>query len=112
MKKLTRIQQLMATLFLLVVLASFIGNVLGYWLFQRNAQADLLAESHAKENALLEKLATIEKLQRDTQYHNKAIEQANKENLNLQRALEFHQQLMDKANSVDTPSAKPTQPQH
>ncbi|HEY8941790.1 MAG TPA: hypothetical protein VIM59_16430 [Cellvibrio sp.] len=112
MKKLTRIQQLMATLFLLVVLASFIGSALGYWLFQRNAQADELAESHTKENALLEKLETIEKLQRDTQYHNNTIEQVNKENLNLQRALEFHQHLMDKANSADTPSAKPTHPQH
>ncbi len=112
MKKLTRIQQFMATLFFLVLLASFIGSALGYWLIQRNTHADLLADSHAKENVLLEKLAIIEKLQRDTQYHNKAIEQANKENLNLQRALEFHQQLMDKANSADTPSAKPAQPQH
>lgn len=99
----------MAALFLLVVLASFIGSALGYWLFQRNAHADLLAESQAKENVLLEKLATIEKLQRDTQYHNKAIEQANKENLNLQRALEFHQQLMNKAIGTDALS---TQPHH
>lgn len=112
MKKLTRIQQLMAALFLLVILASFMGSALGYWLFQRNAHADLLTESHARENVLLEKLATIEKLQRDTQYHNKAIEQANKENLNLQRALEFHQQLMNKAIGIDEPSTQTTQPHH
>ena len=98
----------MAVLFLLVVLASFIGNALGYWLVHRDTNTELLAESHAKENALLEKLATIEKLQRDTQYHNKAIEQANKENLNLQRALEFHQQLMNKAIGADTPAVQPT----
>lgn len=112
MKKLTRIQQFMAALFLLVVLASFIGSALGYWLFQRNVHANLLTESHARENVLLEKLATIEKLQRDTQYHNKAIEQANKENLNLQRALEFHQQLMNKAIGTDTSSTQTTQPHH
>ncbi|PUA28529.1 MAG: hypothetical protein B0W54_19005 [Cellvibrio sp. 79] len=106
MKKLTRIQQFMAALFLLVVLASFIGNALGYWLFYRNSFAGQLAESNARETVLLEKLATIEKLQRDTQYHNKTIEHANKENLKLQQALEFHQQLMNKTNSASNTTAQ------
>ncbi len=99
MKKLTRFQHTRVTLFLLIVIASLIGNGAGYWLFK---QENNLPENFAEE--ALAKLDKLEKMQRDLEYRNARFEQANKENRQLHQALEFHQQLLDKSN---TPGAKP-----
>lgn len=98
MKKLTRLQHSRVTLFLLIVIASLIGNGAGYWLFK---QEHNLPENFAEE--ALAKLDKLEKMQRDLEYRNARFEQANKENRQLHQALEFHQQLMDKSSA---PSAK------
>jgi hypothetical protein len=98
MKKLTRLQHTRVTLFLLIVIASLIGNGMGYWLLK---QENNLPENFAEE--ALAKLDKLEKMQRDLEYRNAQFEQANKENRQLQQALEFHQQLLDKSS---TPSTK------
>lgn len=92
MKKLTRVQHARVTLFLSVIIASLIGNGAGYWLFKPENN---LPGNFADD--VLARLDKLEKMQRDQEYRNMQLEQANKEKQQLQRALEFHKQLLEKA---------------
>lgn len=103
MKRLSAVIRTRAILFVLIVIAVVIGNLPSHWLL-RNQMANMSAEIHAAEQKLLTKL---EKLEKDNQYQRKHIEQAQRERAQLQRSIEYHQGLMDRARTLASPSAEP-----
>lgn len=100
MKKLTRIQRANVNLFMLVIIASALGNFIGYATTAHFNDPE--AEYSAREKKLWEKLETLEKLQRDQAYYSKAIEQSHQEKQQLERALEFHQRILERTHSQPT----------
>ena len=100
MKKLTRIQKANVNLFMLVMAASIIGNLIGYAGVNYFSEAN--TEFSSRDEKLLEKLEILEKLQRDQAYYSKAIEQSHQEKQQLERALKFHQQMLEKTSTQST----------
>lgn len=102
MRKLTRAQQNRTWLFLIIFIASLMGNGLGYWLLhQRDKSQEQFFE------IALEKLDRLEKAQRDLQYRSAQFEQAMNEKQQLQRALDAHQQFMENSHRQFAPSDSP-----
>jgi len=89
-----------AILFILVISAVIIGNLLSHLLL-RSDVAKMSAEIHATEQKLLTRL---DKLEKDNQYQKTYAEQAQKESARLQRSIEYHQGLMDRARTPTSPA--------
>lgn len=95
MKRLPAIVRHRVIIFLLVLAAVVIGNLISQ-IFIPNQQI----ESTKTEERIL---AQFSKLEKDIRYQSTTIEQAQKERDRLQHALEYHQQLMDKTKTVTIP---------
>lgn len=80
-------------LFILIVSAVMIGNLLSHLLLRHDA-AKISAEIKTAEKKLLQKL---DKLEKDNKYQNAYAEQAQKERMRLQQSIEYHQGVMDRA---------------
>lgn len=86
------------TLFILLIIAVIAGNMLSH-AFVRHDVLKLSTEIHTMEKKLLAKLDQIEK---EVRHQNTYAEQAQKESARMQRIMEFHQRLMDRAKSKPT----------
>lgn len=92
-------------LFVLIAIAVVVGNLASHFLL-RKQMATISAEIHVAEQKLL---ARLDKLEKDNQYQRKYIEQAQRESAGLQRSIEYHQDLMDRARTIASPSANTAQ---
>lgn len=103
MKRLATKTRARIMLFVLIISAVMIGNLVSHLLLRHDV-AKMSAEIAAAEKTLLQKL---DKLEKDNRYQKAYAEQAQKEAARLQRSIDYHQGLMDRAKTSTTPASAP-----